>query len=49
MFVHRYRYFPNRRGGVSGFGVPPASNRRQQADDHGGRHAWGRGQQLGDN
>jgi len=48
-FVHRYRYFPDRRGGVSGFGVPPSSTRRQQADDQGGRHVWGRGNQLGDN
>lgn len=44
-----YRYFPDRRGGVSGFGVPPSSTRRQQADDQGGRHVWGRGNQLGDN
>jgi len=49
VFMHRYRYFPDRRGGVSGFGVPPSSTRRQQADDQGGRHVWGRGNQLGDN
>ena len=49
LFLHRYRYFPDRRGGVSGFGVPPSSTRRQAPDDHGGRHAWGRGHQLGDN
>ncbi|KAL3860205.1 hypothetical protein ACJMK2_010361 [Sinanodonta woodiana] len=43
-----YKYFPNRRGGVSGFGVPPASRRRDD-DNNGdpGRHPWGRGEQLG--
>ncbi|ESN98693.1 hypothetical protein HELRODRAFT_67318 [Helobdella robusta] len=39
-----YKYFPNRRGGVSGFGVAPATRR---PDDNQQRHSWGRGQQLG--
>ncbi|KAK3610374.1 hypothetical protein CHS0354_008650 [Potamilus streckersoni] len=42
-----YKFFPNRRGGVSGFGVPPASRRRDNDNDDHGRHAWGRGEQLG--
>ncbi|GCC23791.1 derlin-1 [Chiloscyllium punctatum] len=46
------RWFPPRRGGVSGFGVRPAS-RRPQAEDEGGRwgrgYFWGQGQRLGDN
>ncbi|XP_054840619.1 derlin-1 [Eublepharis macularius] len=44
-----YRWLPNRRGGVSGFGVPPTSWRRP-AEEHpgGGRHNWGRGFRLGD-
>ncbi|KAG8570182.1 hypothetical protein GDO81_011133 [Engystomops pustulosus] len=45
-----YRWFPSRRGGVSGFGVPPASARRP-ADDQaggGGRHNWGQGFRLGE-
>uniref|UniRef100_A0A3Q2WMB2 Derlin n=1 Tax=Haplochromis burtoni TaxID=8153 RepID=A0A3Q2WMB2_HAPBU len=45
-----YRFFPNRRGGVSGFGVPPT--RRQAPQDNagglGGRHNWGQGFRLGD-
>ncbi|CAH1269667.1 derlin-1-like [Branchiostoma lanceolatum] len=41
-----YRYLPNRRGGVSGFGVPPASRRR--ADDN-QRQGWGQGNVLGGN
>lgn len=40
-----YRLLPNRRGGVAGFGVAPASRRTQDQGDQ--RHAWGRGQQLG--
>ncbi|XP_068178939.1 derlin-1 [Antennarius striatus] len=45
-----YRYFPNRRGGVSGFGVPPT--RRPAAQEPvggggGGRHSWGQGHRLG--
>ncbi|CAI5662964.1 unnamed protein product [Oreochromis niloticus] len=44
-----YRFFPNRRGGVSGFGVPPT--RRQAPQDNaggfGGRHNWGQGFRLG--
>lgn len=39
-----YKYFPNRRGGVSGFGVAPTA-RRQEPDDGGDprRHQWGGG------
>jgi derlin-1 len=45
-----YRWLPNRRGGVAGFGMPPLSQQRRTADAQGGgRHQWGRGQQLGDN
>lgn len=40
-----YKYFPNRRGGVSGFGQAPESRRRP--DDGGRQHAWGQGHQLG--
>ncbi|XP_006830747.1 PREDICTED: derlin-1 isoform X2 [Chrysochloris asiatica] len=44
-----YRWLPSRRGGVSGFGTPPASMRRA-ADQNGGggRHNWGQGFRLGD-
>ncbi|KAL1767836.1 derlin-1 [Sigmodon hispidus] len=44
-----YRWLPSRRGGVSGFGAPPASMRRA-ADQNGGggRHNWGQGFRLGD-
>ncbi|KAL4234371.1 Derlin 1 [Mactra antiquata] len=43
-----YKYFPNRRGGVSGFGQAPASTRRPNNDDNNdpGRHHWGRGGQV---
>ncbi|XP_045569463.1 derlin-1 isoform X2 [Salmo salar] len=50
-----YRFLPNRRGGVSGFGAPPS--RRPAAPEAGaggggggmgGRHAWGAGFRLGD-
>ncbi|XP_029927329.1 derlin-1 isoform X2 [Myripristis murdjan] len=48
-----YRLLPNRRGGVSGFGVPPS--RRPAPQDQaggggggGGRHNWGQGFRLGD-
>lgn len=43
-----YKYFPNRRGGVSGFGMAPSS-RRQTPDNNGDnqRHNWGRGHNLG--
>lgn len=50
-----YRFFPNRRGGVSGFGVPP-SRRPAAAQEPagggaggfgGGRHNWGQGVRLG--
>uniref|UniRef100_A0A3Q3BH15 Derlin n=1 Tax=Kryptolebias marmoratus TaxID=37003 RepID=A0A3Q3BH15_KRYMA len=50
-----YRFFPNRRGGVSGFGAPPS--RRPAPQEHagggggggggGGRHNWGQGFRLG--
>lgn len=51
-----YRYFPNRRAGVSGFGAPPT--RRPAAQEQaggggggggagGGRHNWGQGFRLG--
>lgn len=44
-----YKYFPNRRGGVAGFGMAPSSRRRpeDQAAAGGGRHAWGQGNTLG--
>lgn len=42
-----YKYFPNRRGGVSGFGQAPASRRRQDDDnDDPNQHRWGRGGQV---
>lgn len=42
-----YKYFPNRRGGVSGFGQAPASRRRPDNDDNDpGRHRWGGGGQV---
>ncbi|MGH0126810.1 UNVERIFIED_CONTAM: hypothetical protein FKN15_024011 [Acipenser sinensis] len=47
-----YRFFPSRRGGVSGFGAPPPSRGHaadEQAGARGGRHNWGQGFQLGDN
>lgn len=51
--LYRYRFLPNRRGGVSGFGAPPS--RRPAAPEAGaggggmgGRHAWGAGFRLGD-
>ncbi|KAJ8273125.1 hypothetical protein GJAV_G00097730 [Gymnothorax javanicus] len=46
-----YRFFPSRRGGVSGFGVPPPSRRPaapEQGGAGGGRHNWGQGFRLGD-
>jgi len=43
-----YNWFPNRRGGVAGFGMPPASRRRDDNDNRGG-HTWGRGNALGGN
>ncbi|KAK3551436.1 hypothetical protein QTP70_017313 [Hemibagrus guttatus] len=45
-----YRWFPNRRGGVSGFGVPPTRRRdpQEQAGGGGGRHNWGQGFRLGE-
>ena len=42
-FHFRYKYFPNRRGGVSGFGQAPASRRRPDDNDAGGGHRWGGG------
>jgi len=45
-----YKYFPNRRGGVAGFGMAPASRRRPDEDQGDNRrHAWGRGNTLGNN
>lgn len=41
-----YRYFPNRQGGVAGFGMPPSSTRQQRPNEP-QRHNWGRGFQLG--
>ncbi|KAI3360606.1 hypothetical protein L3Q82_002473 [Scortum barcoo] len=45
-----YRYFPNRRGGVAGFGVPPSRRpaAQEQAGGGGGRHNWGQGFRLGE-
>ncbi|KAG2467246.1 DERL1 protein, partial [Polypterus senegalus] len=47
-----YRFFPSRRGGVSGFGAPPPSRRpagnEQDAARGGFRHNWGQGHRLGD-
>ncbi|XP_074510866.1 derlin-1 isoform X2 [Sebastes fasciatus] len=51
-----YRFFPNRRGGVSGFGVPPSRPAAQEQGGAGGggggilrgRHQWGQGFRLGD-
>ncbi|KAK3086143.1 hypothetical protein FSP39_014209 [Pinctada imbricata] len=42
-----YKYFPNRSGGVSGFGMAPSSRRREGENNDGRRHQWGQGQQLG--
>lgn len=45
-----YRYFPNRRGGVSGFGAPPtrrAAPQEAAGGGGGGRHNWGQGFRLG--
>lgn len=43
-----YKYFPNRRGGMAGFGVPPPTRRRQEPDDNNqARHRWGGGNTLG--
>uniref|UniRef100_A0A3B3TUM3 Derlin n=1 Tax=Poecilia latipinna TaxID=48699 RepID=A0A3B3TUM3_9TELE len=46
-----YRFFPNTRGGVSGFGVPPTRRPVPQeppaAGGGGGRHNWGQGFRLG--
>ncbi|XP_026863014.2 derlin-1 [Electrophorus electricus] len=51
-----YRWFPSRRGGVSGFGVPPSRRPMPQEQAGGGggggagggRHNWGQGFRLGD-
>lgn len=43
-----YKYFPNTRGGVSGFGVAPSSRREQRDGGGGDGHRWGgAGQRLG--
>lgn len=51
-FSLRYQLFPNRRGGVSGFGVPPSRRPPPQEQAGGGvgggRHNWGQGFRLGD-
>lgn len=47
--ISRYKYFPNRSGGMSGFGQAPSTRRRPNDDNQGG-HNWGRGGHvLGDN
>lgn len=43
-----YKLLPNRRAGVSGFGMPPASRAPNNDRDRGGRHAWGDGRRLED-
>ncbi|KAF7708114.1 hypothetical protein HF521_017171 [Silurus meridionalis] len=47
-----YQWFPNRRGGVSGFGVQPTRRRAPQEQagggGGGGRHNWGQGFRLGE-
>lgn len=45
-----YKYFPNRRGGVAGFGQAPAARRPagNNGGGFGGRHQWGGGNRLGD-
>ncbi|XP_065913746.1 derlin-1-like [Dysidea avara] len=40
-----YKYFPSRRGGVSGFGAPQPTAHKCLGDDN--RHNWGAGQQFG--
>lgn len=49
-FFHSYRWFPNRHGGVSGFGAPPVRRRapQEQAGGDGRRHNWGQGNRLGE-
>ncbi|ELU14793.1 hypothetical protein CAPTEDRAFT_179997 [Capitella teleta] len=45
-----YKFFPNQRPGVSGFGVPPSTRRRPEENDDPNarrRHAWGTGNTLG--
>jgi len=43
-----YKYFPNRVGGVSGFGTAPQQRRRGNDDDDRRRNLGGRGYVLGD-
>lgn len=43
----RYQYFPNRRGGVAGIGVPPTRRPAAQRPGGVGRHNWGQGHHLG--
>lgn len=48
--LFRYHYFPNRRGGVAGIGVPPTRRPAAQqfgGGGSGGRHNWGQGYHLG--
>ncbi|XP_050399051.1 derlin-1 [Patella vulgata] len=42
-----YKYFPNRRGGMGGFGTAPSSRRQQDGNNDNRRHAWGQGNPLG--
>ncbi|XP_052818817.1 derlin-1-like [Mya arenaria] len=43
-----YKYFPNRRGAMAGFGQAPSSRRRPDDNDNrGGGHGWGGGNRLG--
>lgn len=45
-----YKYFPNRRGGTSGFGMSQPNRPQPEEDNRGGGwHAWGRGHTLGGN
>ncbi|OWF51050.1 derlin-1-like [Mizuhopecten yessoensis] len=41
-----FKYFPNRRGGVSGFGMAPSSRRQQQDEGNHDNHNWGQGNHL---
>ena len=48
--LFRYKLFPIQRGGVSGFGMPPANRRPAEgAGENAGGHRWGQGNQLGGN
>ena len=45
--LYRYRYLPNRRGGVAGFGQAP-TGRRADGGNQGGHRWGGGGHRLGD-